>query len=331
MIKLTNIVSEKRVPHLLKDYYLTIDGDLRLGDTPISIEQFVESTNINVTLKTLMAVTYHDFNLPPNYWTKLNVMSSNETVSPENLVIGLHESVPSLEYPGFFIIPYYSNYVISECGILIKKSNGEVIQASRGPLGYYTYRMTDDSGSTQNRLRHRIKCMAFKPYPFDFEDLDINHIDGIPGNDDLSNLEWVSRSGNMDHAYRLGLRSDNKPVEVKDVLSNRVYIFGSCNEAGRFFDVVATTITNRCRTNGYKDFNGLQFRYHKPGEPWPVTELKQDYEVRLLDGTVVKCGAQEAARLSGVTRTSLHRLIREGRNETSSGVVVSKLTKVPSN
>lgn len=331
MIKLTNLVGKKKIPYLLKNYYLTIDGVIYLDDIELSLTEFVEKTNINIDLKTLMAVTYHDFNLPIVYWDKLNVMSTSDSISPENLVIGLTDKVESLEYKDFYIIPYYSNYVISECGVLLKKSTGETIQASRNPLGYYTYRMMDDSGATQNRLRHRIKCMAFKPYPHDFEDLDINHIDGVPGNDDLDNLEWLTRSGNMEHAFRLGLRTDNKPVEIRDVLNNRVFIFNSCTEAGRFIGVVSTTITNRCRTDGYKDFNGLQFRYYKPNKPWPEVELKNDYLVRLKDGTEISCGAQEAARLSGVTRTSLHRLLREGRNTTSSGVVVNKLAKVPSN
>lgn len=40
--------------------------------------------------------------------------------------------------------------------------------------------------------------------------LEINHIDGNKQNNHISNLEWVDRSENIQHAYNLGLRDNVK-------------------------------------------------------------------------------------------------------------------------
>jgi hypothetical protein len=212
------------------------------------------------------------------------------------------------------MIPYFSNYVISSDGRLIRRLLNMEIQASEGSLGYRTYRMMGDDGSTQNQLRHRILCLTFKPYSENVDDLDVNHIDGIPGNDSLNNLEWCTRSENMEHAYELGLRDDNKPVEMKDVNTGKIFIFQSCSSAGRMLNVTETTISNRAKTLGYKTYDGFQFRFHPNTDPWPDFEDSQGkYLVEFPDGSSKKCNCNEAARLAGLTRTSLLRTLREGR------------------
>lgn len=44
----------------------------------------------------------------------------------------------------------------------------------------------------------------FNPVP-NFEELEVNHIDGNPKNNKLSNLEWCTGPENLDHARRTGL------------------------------------------------------------------------------------------------------------------------------
>lgn len=315
-----------KIPFVHLNFEITYDGLLYLDNELTTLHVFNELTNLNIeSLEVLQLVTYHKFNWAPNYWqylTALKLIDGN--TSPENMILGIKRPVESLEYPGYYLIPYFSNYVISKTGLLLKKSDSIYITASLAQTKYYTFRMSDDGNSTGNRLRHRILGYAFLPYPAEVETLDINHIDGIPGNDNIDNLEWTTRSVNNTHAVNIGLRSDNKEVQIYDTNTQTTLIFPSYSMAGRYLNVTETTISNRVKSNGYKCYDGYQFRNHPCADPWPVIEnSKGDYLVTFTNGTTKLCTAVEAARLCGVTRTSLLRLIREGRNRGTNGNMVT--------
>lgn len=318
-----------KLPIFNHDIIICDDGTISLnGEQEISLNDFNSLNNTSITdVCVLIALAHHYFFWPPKYWEKLIALKQSNVIDikPENIILGISEPVESLEFPGFYLIPYFSNYVISKEGILIKKSNCLEIKASKTALGYYTYRMTDDSGKTQNQLRHRILCYAFKPYPFGVEDLDVNHIDGVPGNDFLHNLEWATRSENMNHAYSLGLRNDNVEIQALDTNINRLFLFVSYSQAARFFNTSISTITNRVKTNGTKPFNGVLFRKFPCEDPWPVFESSGNFLVEFPDGTSKKCSCEEAAKLAGVTRTSLLRILRNGR---CYGTTKNKITRL---
>lgn len=329
MLKIMNLSLKKQIPFLLNEFYVDYDGNLfNSEDELITIEQFNECTRLNVELNVLQLVCFHNVKLAPSYWSEFTTVSPSEGFSLENSKLALNKPCESREYSGFYVIPYYSNYVISECGVLIKKSTGELITASKAVSGYFTFRMTSDFGDTSNRLRHRILGYAFKRYSYDVDDLDINHINGVRGDDFLDNLEWCTRQENMEHAYSLGLRNDNKDVEVRDVNNKRIYVFYSCSQAGRFLNVTETTISNRAKTNGYKVFSGMQFRFktaENTNNEWPEVESVGSFLATFPDGTTKQCDGTEAAKLAGVSRGSLGRLLREGRNKGKTEILISKI------
>lgn len=319
----------KRIPSILDIFNITIEGVITdKKSDEITLDEFNKRTGCEIgDIAVLVAITYQKFNWPPVYWKYLLALKNiDNVITPESITLGLSKPVKSLEYPGFFMIPYFSNYVISEDGFLLKRNGNQQIIASEGSLGYKTYRMTDDSGKTQNQLRHRILCFTFKPYPANVEKMDVNHKNGVPGDDILENLEWVTRSENMNHAYKHGLRDDNKPIEVRDINTGKCYIFPSCSSAGRILGVTETTISNRARTLGFKAFSGMQFRFYPNSDPWPEFEtVEGKYLVEFPDGTSKRCNGVEAANLAGLTRTSFLRMLREGRVR---GTTDNKITRL---
>lgn len=71
------------------------------------------------------------------------------------------------------------------------------------PFGYNIIRLCNN-GVTKNFRMARLVAQAFIPNPENKPE--VNHIDGNKLNDCVENLEWNTRSENMRHADRTGLR-----------------------------------------------------------------------------------------------------------------------------
>lgn len=72
------------------------------------------------------------------------------------------------------------------------------------------------AGNSNHFLIHHLVCYAFiglRP-----KDMHINHKDGVKTNNNLSNLEYVTRSENAKHAFRIGLVKSRKGIsKFKDI------------------------------------------------------------------------------------------------------------------
>jgi hypothetical protein len=76
----------------------------------------------------------------------------------------------------------------------------------------------------------------------------VNHIDGDKTNYELSNLEWVTASENMKHAYEMGLINKEKiSKKVLDIQTNIIY--SSVIEAAKEFDISYPTLKNYLNGN----------------------------------------------------------------------------------
>lgn len=81
---------------------------------------------------------------------------------------------------------------------------GRVLALQLRPTGYQSVQLWRD-GKYFSRLVHTLVAAAFiGPKP---PNHDVNHIDGDKVNNARPNLEYLTRSENMEHAYNTGLRS----------------------------------------------------------------------------------------------------------------------------
>jgi hypothetical protein len=80
--------------------------------------------------------------------------------------------------------------------------------------GYYCYRLSKN-GKSKNSLLHRLVAIAFIDNPNN--EKCVNHKDGNPLNNCISNLEWCSYSYNSLHGYRSNGRKNpmRKLTEVQ--------------------------------------------------------------------------------------------------------------------
>ena len=78
------------------------------------------------------------------------------------------------------------------------------------------------NGSTTSL--HRMVADTWMPNPNHYKE--VNHIDGNKDNNSVENLEWVTHSENMRHAYRTGLKKPaggRKPTPIRVVETGDVY------------------------------------------------------------------------------------------------------------
>ena len=86
---------------------------------------------------------------------------------------------------------------------------------------------------------HRLVALLFIENPFN--KVEVNHKDGNKQNNHVSNLEWVTKSENTKHSYRLGLQKPKKgfdnlqstPVKKIDATGKEICIYGSLVEAAK--------------------------------------------------------------------------------------------------
>lgn len=86
------------------------------------------------------------------------------------------------------------------------------------------------AGIRSKKLVHRLVMLTFKP---EGEKRQVNHIDGVKLNNDISNLEWVTPAENLQHARATGLLIYNKPTKGKKLKDSSSQYFGVCYDRNR--------------------------------------------------------------------------------------------------
>lgn len=111
-------------------------------------------------------------------------------------------------------------------------------------------------------LVHRLEACAFLGYPLD-SDLTVNHKDGNRRNNDIGNLEMITREENIRHGYDLGLYSNTmKSVTLEDESGNSLE-FPSVRQMATFVGKnYKTTFANKTTVT---DRNGNIYRIVRYG------------------------------------------------------------------
>lgn len=86
-------------------------------------------------------------------------------------------------------------------------TNEKILNPIIDSFGYCTHTLRKKGIRKTNTVKvHRIVALHYIPNPLDLTE--INHINGIKTDNQVDNLEWCTRSFNLKHAYKLGLRKN---------------------------------------------------------------------------------------------------------------------------
>lgn len=87
------------------------------------------------------------------------------------------------------------DYQVSSYGNIRNIQTGKYLKPALKRTGYFSVRI-----NKKDQLVHRLVAQAFIPNPNNLPQ--VNHIDGCKTNNHVSNLEWCTREGNMQHAVK---------------------------------------------------------------------------------------------------------------------------------
>lgn len=148
-----------------------------------------------------------------------------------------------------------NNYELNESGDVRNRKTGRILTGGINNRGYRTVHIKH---SDKPEFVHRLVAETFIPNDDPSRKKDVNHKDGNKLNNHVSNLEWVSRSDNVKHAYANGLNrpSGGGQGKRKIYVPEMDTVYDSqeaCAEAiGGSRAGVSGHLTGRFKTNVYK-------------------------------------------------------------------------------
>lgn len=148
------------------------------------------------------------------------------------------------------LIEEFPDYEINRSGVVRNRKTRKIKNPT--PMkGMYPKVSLQKGHKQYARNVHVLLARAFIPNPMGKPE--VNHIDGNKSNNNLDNLEWVTRSENMVHARRTGLhKSDgDKPVSQYTRDGEYVASYKSISEASRKTGVDISGISRVARGKRY--------------------------------------------------------------------------------
>lgn len=151
----------------------------------------------------------------------------------------------------------FDRYAVSNLGRVMNCKTGRILRPGLNNHGYLNVVLARD-GQGFNRKVHRLVLMAFSDY-MDLS-LDVNHIDGIKINNNLDNLEWATRSENIQHAFRTGLNKGGRRKKAKIIETGET--FDSAKELANKIDACQGAVYDvlNCK-KGHHTVKGYHVRY----------------------------------------------------------------------
>lgn len=141
-----------------------------------------------------------------------------------------------------FRIPNYDTYTIEMPSQIIRSYRsgvGTVISSRVGSNGYLSVTMTSDRGQRTPVELHRLIGIMFVPNNtgLSFDQLEIDHGDGVKLNNDPSNLEWCTHAQNISNSYDRTGHNRARAVCVENAQTGEYIAYRSLRAAASAFRV----------------------------------------------------------------------------------------------
>ena len=163
-------------------------------------------------------------------------------------------------------IEKYPSYFVTKEGLIFSSKTNKYLKFSYDQQGYQRVGLYVGNYKTKTIKVHRLVAETFIDNPENKKD--VNHIDCNKSNNNISNLEWTTRSENIKHAFKNGIKTitDKQINGVKNRFSKKVInvhtgeIYNSLKEVSEIFNIKYSTLKNNFRPNRN---NKTNFKYYE--------------------------------------------------------------------
>jgi len=172
------------------------------------------------------------------------------------------------------------NTFTPNAGLTLRTHKGKILHDFNNGKGYRY--VTLSAYKRKNYYVHILTATYFCDNPFNFPE--VNHLDGNKANNYYKNLEWESKKGNIQHAWKIGLMIEGKDRKnaIKVINVKTLQVFDCIKHAADFYSLkyglvkegLARQRKPNCRENHfYKDLCELS--------KWEAVE--KGFSVRRID------------------------------------------------
>lgn len=126
---------------------------------------------------------------------------------------------------------YEGKYLVNEQGDVYSLHKQDYLKLVVNNRGYVTATLWKNS----KRKRHIVSRLVAEHFIPNYDNKDqVNHIDGNKLNNHVSNLEWVTGSENIEHAFKTGLSKTSNRVIIYCLNTDERMEFTSMLKASRY-------------------------------------------------------------------------------------------------
>lgn len=186
---------------------------------------------------------------------------------------------------GYYEISGHPKYAINKHGDVKKIDTWKSLLQNSNSRGYRSVSLKNENRNKfMHYSVHRLMATTFlyrDPTELEYYDMQVNHKDSNTSNNELSNLEWVTPSENVQHASWNGLHPVAVQIEARNIQTGEVLKFPTKISCARYFNLNKDTINYRIHCGPQRVFPEMyQYRTSDFDKPWPEIE---NPEYKILD------------------------------------------------
>jgi len=207
---------------------------------------------------------------------RINDLNDLEKITPKE-----HETIKGLYYH-----PDDKSLLLSKDGKVFNLKTNRLLKPYFHENGRFQVSIGCERTKNKRTAKlHRLLARTFIGRPSrhlskPFSELEVNHVDGNPANNDLNNLEWCTTKENIIHAHKCGLHSKDAPVLAKNLITGNIIKFTSGSDCAKTFRIHKATIWKHFKAahsgKAYKDNHIFKL---DDGLPWINYDQTKMYEL----------------------------------------------------